>query len=100
MRITTTFIVFLFVLSAAKAQSPAGRDAKMNAYISGLMGKMTLEEKIGQLNLPGAGDITTGQAANSDIARKIEQGEVGGFSTSKPSRRSRMCNGSPWRKAG
>ena len=34
------------------------------------MKKMTLEEKIGQLNLPGSGDIVTGQAGNSDIAKK------------------------------
>ncbi len=43
------------------------------------MAKMTLDEKLGQLNLPGAGDITTGQAGNSDIAKKIAQGKVGGL---------------------
>ncbi|MCR6722245.1 MAG: beta-glucosidase BglX [Chitinophagaceae bacterium] len=52
---------------------------KMKAFIDALMKKMTLEEKIGQLNLPGAGDITTGQASSSDIAKKIEQGKVGGL---------------------
>jgi len=80
-------IVLLTSLSISRAQSPAGArtsnstpvDAKMNAFISQLMSKMTLDEKIGQLNLPGAGDITTGQAANSGIAGKIEKGEVGGL---------------------
>ncbi|HXO73603.1 MAG TPA: glycoside hydrolase family 3 N-terminal domain-containing protein, partial [Puia sp.] len=43
------------------------------------MSKMTLDEKLGQLNLPGAGDITTGQAGSSDIAKKIEEGRVGGL---------------------
>jgi beta-glucosidase len=43
------------------------------------MALMTLEEKIGQLNLPSAGDFVTGQASNSDIAKKIEQGLVGGL---------------------
>ena len=43
------------------------------------MRRMTLEEKIGQLNLPSAGDITTGQAKSSDIAEKIRRGEVGGL---------------------
>ena len=57
----------------------AQTDAKMNAFVSGLMKKMTLEEKLGQLNLPGAGDITTGQAGNSNIAKQIEQGKVGGL---------------------
>ena len=40
---------------------------------------MTLEEKIGQLNLPVTGEITTGQAKSSDIAAKIKRGEVGGL---------------------
>jgi beta-glucosidase len=40
---------------------------------------MTLDEKLGQLNLPGAGDITTGQAQSSDIGKKIEEGKVGGL---------------------
>ena len=40
---------------------------------------MTVEEKIGQLNLPVTGEITTGQAKSSDVAKKIEQGLVGGL---------------------
>src|SRR6202000_601877 len=58
----------------------AGSDnASMHTFVSALMGKMTLDEKIGQLNLPGAGDITTGQAGNSNIAKKIAEGKVGGL---------------------
>lgn len=38
---------------------------------------MTLEEKIGQLNLPAVGDFTTGQASSSNIAEKIKAGKVG-----------------------
>ena len=53
--------------------------AKKAAFVNTLLGKMTLDEKIGQLNLPGAGDITTGQAQSSDIAKKIEEGKVGGL---------------------
>lgn len=51
----------------------------MNRFIDALMKKMTVEEKIGQLNLPVTGEITTGQAKSSDVARKIEQGLVGGL---------------------
>lgn len=40
---------------------------------------MTLEEKIGQLNLPVTGEITTGQAKSSDVAKRIRNGEVGGL---------------------
>ncbi|HXB94332.1 MAG TPA: beta-glucosidase BglX [Puia sp.] len=83
----TLALLLLLFISAAKAQSPAAgnarnppaADPKMNSFITRLMSKMTLDEKIGQLNLPGAGDITTGQAGNSGIAKKIEQGEVGGL---------------------
>lgn len=38
---------------------------------------MTLDEKLGQMNLPTSGDITTGQATSSDVAKKIEEGKVG-----------------------
>lgn len=51
----------------------------MDAKVDSLLRVMTLEEKIGQLNLPSAGQFTTGQALNSDIAKKIEQGSVGGL---------------------
>ncbi|MDO9615883.1 MAG: glycoside hydrolase family 3 N-terminal domain-containing protein, partial [Bacteroidota bacterium] len=44
-----------------------------------LMSEMTLEEKLGQLNLPASGDITTGTASSSDIAQKIKEGKVGGL---------------------
>ena len=51
----------------------------MDRFIDALMKKMTVEEKIGQLNLPVPGEITTGQAKSSDVAKKIEQGLVGGL---------------------
>lgn len=51
----------------------------MDRFIDQLMKKMTLEEKIGQLNLPVAGEITTGQAKSSDVAKRIRNGEVGGL---------------------
>lgn len=51
----------------------------MKTFIDALMGKMTLEEKIGQLNLPVSGDIVTGQAKSSNVAEKIKKGQVGGL---------------------
>lgn len=76
---------FLLVIALLTSQSLFAQDkaaaagSKMNLFISALMKKMTLEEKIGQLNLPGSGDIVTGQASNSDIAKKIKEGAVGGL---------------------
>ena len=55
------------------------QDPKMDKFIDDLMSKMTLDEKIGQLNLPSSGDFVTGEAKNSDIGKKIEQGSVGGL---------------------
>ncbi len=52
---------------------------EMDRYVTELMKKMTFEEKIGQLNLPGSGDIVTGQTASSDIGKKIKDGQVGGL---------------------
>ena len=62
-------------LNVAAQKSPQD----MNRFIDALMRRMTLEEKIGQLNLPVTGEITTGQAKSSDIAAKIKKGEVGGL---------------------
>ncbi|OXA75407.1 beta-glucosidase [Flavobacterium aquidurense] len=48
-------------------------------FVAELLSKMTLDEKLGQLNLPTSGDITTGQANSSDVAKKIAEGKVGGL---------------------
>ncbi len=69
----------VIVLLVAFSYQSSAQDAKMKNFIDVLMKKMTLEEKLGQMNLPGAGDITTGQAGNSDIAKKITEGKVGGL---------------------
>ena len=70
------FALFLIGSSGVQAQK---YPQDMNRFIDALMKKMTVDEKIGQLNLPVTGDITTGQAKSSDIAGKIKRGEVGGL---------------------
>nr|WP_232224018.1 beta-glucosidase BglX [Gillisia sp. CAL575] len=52
---------------------------KMDKKIDSLIALMTLEEKLGQLNLPSSGDITTGQSKSSDVATKIKEGKIGGL---------------------
>jgi len=65
----------------------SAQDAKMNKFIDDLMKKMTLEEKLGQLNLVTAGEATTGTAVSTDVEAKIKKSEIGGiFSMSTPSR--------------
>lgn len=77
------FFIAALIFSSLQltAQRPMRRTSteQMQTFIDGLMKKMTLEEKLGQLNLPGSGDIVTGQAKSSDIAGKIREGKVGGL---------------------
>jgi beta-glucosidase len=57
----------------------------MDSFINDLMSKMTLEEKIGQLNLPSIGFDITGPIVSQDVEGKIKRGEVGGvFNTFTP----------------
>lgn len=73
-------IVALPIQVNAKNQSSlaTNRQEQMDDFITQLMGRMTLEEKLGQLNLPGADDIVTGQAKNSNIGAMVAKGQVGG----------------------
>src|SRR5215204_1673100 len=76
MKRSIIIIAAFLVTQFATAQTA---DVKMKTFVDALMKKMTLDEKIGQLNLPGSGDIVTGQASNSDIGKKIKEGKVGGL---------------------
>lgn len=71
-------VVMMFNYSAIAQQLPAS--VKMHQFIEKLMQQMTLEEKIGQLNLltPGGG-IPTGAVVSTDVETKIKNGQVGGL---------------------
>ncbi|UYZ63118.1 beta-glucosidase BglX [Hymenobacter weizhouensis] len=71
-------------LQAQQAASPprttiasAADDPKMTGFISALMQKMTLEEKIGQLNLITVGFDVTGPVISKDVDANIRRGAVG-----------------------
>jgi beta-glucosidase len=66
----------LFIAILGYAQN--AKDAKMHQFVNNLMSKMTLEEKLGQLNLPASSDFVTGAVSSSDIAEKVKAGKVGG----------------------
>ncbi len=68
----------IFWMGLTSCSNPK-QENSLEAKVDSVMQLMTLEEKIGQLNLPSAGDFVTGQASNADIAKKIEQGMVGGL---------------------
>lgn len=63
---------------ATSAQTKSG-DAKMDSFISGLMSKMTLDEKIGQLNLVTSGRALTGSSVNKGVEESIKKGDIGGI---------------------
>ncbi|MEJ8843286.1 beta-glucosidase BglX [Lacibacter sp. H375] len=79
MKVLKGLLIGSFVLFTVQLQAQQTSEAKMKIFIDALMKKMTVDEKIGQLNLPGSGDIVTGQAGNSDIGKKIKEGKVGGL---------------------
>ncbi|UVP25186.1 MULTISPECIES: beta-glucosidase BglX [Bacteroides] len=80
MRIGRFLLTAVITASAVTAMAtPQADKDKMEQFIDNLMGKMTLQEKIGQLNLPVSGEIVTGQAKSSDVAGKIRKGQVGGL---------------------
>ena len=50
----------------------------MDTFVDNLMSKMTLDEKIGQLNLVTVGRATTGSVVNKGVEEKIKKGDIGG----------------------
>src|SRR3989337_3206853 len=79
MKLIQRLLLGLLIITTVNVTAQTSQQAKMKTFIEGLMKKMTREEKLGQLNLPGAGDSTTGQASSSGIAQKIAEGKVGGL---------------------
>lgn len=82
-------LIIVFVSFGASSQQKKGlvssADKKMNTFITGLMAKMTLEEKIGQLNLTSVGFDVTGPVVSLGVEEKIKKGLVGGvFNTFTP----------------
>ncbi|HKH60382.1 MAG TPA: glycoside hydrolase family 3 N-terminal domain-containing protein, partial [Flavitalea sp.] len=79
-------ITTLSVNSSAQVNTQAvPQSAGMDQYINALMKKMTLEEKIGQLNLPSIGFDVTGPVLSQGVEEKIRKGLVGGvFNTFTP----------------
>lgn len=77
--LSTAFSAQEMVWKPVQSYQTTDYQAKKKAFVDNLLSKMTLDEKIGQLNLPSSGDFTTGQAQSSNIGQKVEQGLVGGL---------------------
>ena len=72
-------LLAVVLIGTSCSQRASKSDAEMDWFINRLMAQMTLEEKLGQLNLPVSGDIVTGQVRESNVAEDIRQGRVGGL---------------------
>ncbi|KGE13095.1 glycoside hydrolase family 3 domain-containing protein [Sphingobacterium deserti] len=80
-------IWILGVATTCSLSVQAQKNPKMDTFVSELMGKMTVEEKIGQLNLVTGGEAVTGSVVSTGVESKIKSGQIGGiFSMSSPSK--------------
>lgn len=65
----------LFICQMLQAQT-----TEMRQFVDQLMSKMTLEEKLGQLNLvPASDEIVTGGAVDTQVGQRIANGQLGGI---------------------
>ncbi|WP_293888238.1 MULTISPECIES: beta-glucosidase BglX [unclassified Sphingobacterium] len=82
-KVVGAFLLAFLAWHTSSAQS----NQKMDKFIDQLMAKMTVEEKIGQLNLVTGGEATTGTTVSTDVESKIRNGQIGGiFSMSTPAK--------------
>ncbi|HZX58025.1 MAG TPA: glycoside hydrolase family 3 N-terminal domain-containing protein, partial [Mucilaginibacter sp.] len=72
------FVASVLIISSLTTFAQSG-DAKMDAFVSRLMAKMTVDEKIGQLNLVVSGPALTGSTVNTGVAEKLKKGDIGGI---------------------
>ena len=66
------------ILATSLSFAQKSKELTMHTFVNKLLAKMTLEEKLGQLNLPASSDFVTGAVSSSDIAQKVKDGKVGG----------------------
>lgn len=75
-------IIFIFSISIVGCsiqEQSSTNDTEMNIFIEDLMKKMTLREKLGQLNLLSGGDMVTGLVKSDDLSKLVRRQEIGGF---------------------
>jgi beta-glucosidase len=71
-------LIYVTVFLSTVSFGQTNKDVKKLQFVNSLLAKMTLDEKLGQLNLPASSDFVTGAVSSSDIAQKVKEGKVGG----------------------
>jgi len=89
MKHIVTVCLFVFACAVSfgqkKTKTTPAPIQSMEPFITGLMKQMTLEEKIGQLNLVSVGFDITGPIVSKNVEENIQKGFVGGvFNTFTP----------------
>lgn len=72
-------VVFALLSGCVQPGGEKAQDKEMDRFVSELMAKMTLREKLGQLNLPSGGDMLTGTVMSGELSEQIRKQEIGGF---------------------
>lgn len=70
--------LFALLALCVVSTNVVAQNKPMKEFVDELLSKMTLNEKLGQLNLLPAGNITTGAVQNNPIVQQIKDGELGG----------------------
>ena len=76
-RLALFMVILLSLTMSIAAKTKEKQLLPMDEFVNTLMAKMTVQEKIGQLNLLPSGDIQTGISENSSISESIRQGRLG-----------------------
>lgn len=79
---TLVAIIAVSLISCNTSNISTSKNTSENSFktqVDSILNLMTLDEKIGQLNLPATGPITTGSSKSTDVVKKIEQGLIGGL---------------------
>lgn len=79
MRRLQILAIGILIICSFTVRAQNSEPAKMDNFINALLKKMTLDEKIGQLNLVTPGGAVTGSVVSKDVDTKIRNGQVGGL---------------------
>jgi beta-glucosidase len=79
MRSLQFMAIAILLICSFTVEGQNSNETKMDNFINALMKKMTLNEKIGQLNLVTPGGAVTGSVVSKDVDTKIRNGQVGGL---------------------
>ncbi len=85
-------LIVLVSFCAFFIQGIAQTDKEMDSFISKLMSQMTLDEKIGQLNLPVSNSFIAGEQKKGELSpmeQRIVKGEIGGLFGMKGAKQAR-----------